>query len=84
MQREEQPAPPPMRDPGPGSREEKSSEDMDSPPPPQRDPGPMERDSEPAMESGTPDPDPLGIYKGYEYTTPYPTEGYYYYTTTPW
>ena len=71
--------PPPMRDPGPTSREEKSSEEIDvnSPPPPQRDPG--------LMESGNPpNQDPLGIYQGYEYTTPYPTEGYYYYTTTPW
>ena len=45
---------------------------------------PMENGSPPMEGGDTPDPDPLGIYKGYEYTTPYPTEGYYYYTTTPW
>ena len=67
-----------MRDPGPMSREEKSSEEIggDSPPP-QSDPGPMEG-------GDPPNQDPLGIYQGYEYTTPYPTEGYYYYTTTTW
>ena len=45
---------------------------------------PMESNNPPMEGGNTPDPDPLGIYKGYEYTTPYPTEGYYYYTTTPW
>ena len=78
--REEQPPPPPMRDPGANSIEGKSSEEINRNSPME----PMESNNPPMEGGNTPDPDPLGIYKGYEYTTPYPTEGYYYYTTTPW